>query len=280
MASLDGLSARDVSSSDETRAPHDCRHPCRLDAVRLVVRPPQLRQLRLRGEVDQLVGSVRAEPHPGVRMGCAHPVIIWLSTRFRLERGTLAWRLPLHLVAAILLAQAHMILFLQATWMLTILLCVMFVLAGSVKFDSSEIWPRMFSEWGYPDGFVYVIGGIEVIAALVLLIPALAVACLGATALDEGARRTASIRQLADQRCRQHTRGRDPSWERQRDGSSGGQESARAEGTGPAATQRNAPAASRGSWARRSRSPRDPRTRERSSRGRRRRAASRRCVRS
>ena len=59
-------------------------------------------------------------------------------------------------------------------WMLTILLCVMFALAGSVKFDSSEIWPRMFSEWGYPDGFVYVIGGIEVIAALVLLIPALA----------------------------------------------------------------------------------------------------------
>ncbi len=31
------------------------------------------------------------------------PIIIWLSTRFRLERGTLAWRLPLHLVAAIVL---------------------------------------------------------------------------------------------------------------------------------------------------------------------------------
>ncbi len=59
-------------------------------------------------------------------------------------------------------------------WFLTILLCLMFLLAGSVKFDSSEVWPRMFSEWGYPDGFVYVVGGIEVIAALVLLIPALA----------------------------------------------------------------------------------------------------------
>ncbi len=59
-------------------------------------------------------------------------------------------------------------------WMLTILLCAMFLLAGSVKFDSSEIWPRMFSEWGYPDGFVYVIGGIEVIAAVVLLVPAAA----------------------------------------------------------------------------------------------------------
>ncbi len=59
-------------------------------------------------------------------------------------------------------------------WVLTMLLGLMFLMAGSVKFDSSEIWPRMFSEWGYPDGFVYVIGGIEVIAGLVLLIPALA----------------------------------------------------------------------------------------------------------
>ena len=43
------------------------------------------------------------------------PIIVWLSTRFRLERGTLAWRLPLHLVAAIVLGLAHLILFLRAT---------------------------------------------------------------------------------------------------------------------------------------------------------------------
>ena len=59
-------------------------------------------------------------------------------------------------------------------WMLTILLCLMFLMAGSVKFGRDGLWVRMFSEWGYPDGFVYVVGGIEVIAALLLLIPALA----------------------------------------------------------------------------------------------------------
>jgi uncharacterized membrane protein YphA (DoxX/SURF4 family) len=60
------------------------------------------------------------------------------------------------------------------TWLLTLLLCAMFVMAGSVKFTASEMWAGMFADWGYPAGFSYVIGGVEVVAGILLLVPWLA----------------------------------------------------------------------------------------------------------
>ncbi len=60
------------------------------------------------------------------------------------------------------------------TWALAALLCLLFVMAGSAKFGSSDVWTGMFADWGYPDGFVYVIGAVEVGAAVLLLIPSLA----------------------------------------------------------------------------------------------------------
>jgi putative oxidoreductase len=60
------------------------------------------------------------------------------------------------------------------TWLLTLLLCAMFLMAGSAKFTSGEMWAGMFAGWGYPAWFAYFIGAVEVGAALALLVPALA----------------------------------------------------------------------------------------------------------
>ena len=56
------------------------------------------------------------------------------------------------------------------TWILTILLAVLMAGPGSQKF-TSNVWERMFRQWGYPDGFYLVIGAVEVIGGLALLIP-------------------------------------------------------------------------------------------------------------
>ena len=46
------------------------------------------------------------------------------------------------------------------------------LLGGSAKFTAAAWWSARFTEWGYPDGFSYVIGGIEMLAAVLLLVPA------------------------------------------------------------------------------------------------------------
>jgi uncharacterized membrane protein YphA (DoxX/SURF4 family) len=62
------------------------------------------------------------------------------------------------------------------TWILTLLLAVLMVGAGSQKFTSST-WQRMFRTWGYPEGFYLVIGAIEVAGGIGLLIPRAASYC-------------------------------------------------------------------------------------------------------
>lgn len=57
-------------------------------------------------------------------------------------------------------------------WFLQIVFALLFVvLVGSGKFFGAEMWARRFSGWGYPDGFSYVIGGLEVLFGLALLAP-------------------------------------------------------------------------------------------------------------
>jgi uncharacterized membrane protein YphA (DoxX/SURF4 family) len=75
-----------------------------------------------------------------------------------------------------------------ALWLITVLLGVGFVLGGLSKF--SPPWPDMFSRWGYPVFFTYVVGTVEMVAGLLLLVPktawpaaaTLCVVMLGATA--------------------------------------------------------------------------------------------------
>jgi putative oxidoreductase len=45
-------------------------------------------------------------------------------------------------------------------------------LAGMAKFQG-DAWQRMFTEWGYPVWFSFVIGGLEVTGAFLILVPRL-----------------------------------------------------------------------------------------------------------
>ena len=64
---------------------------------------------------------------------------------------------------------------LSGLWFLQVAFALLFALNGSGKFlGAAEMWARRFSGWGYPDGFSYVIGGLEVLFGLVLLVPMVA----------------------------------------------------------------------------------------------------------
>jgi uncharacterized membrane protein YphA (DoxX/SURF4 family) len=52
---------------------------------------------------------------------------------------------------------------------LTILVTVLFLLAGGSKFLAHAGWIHRFEVWGYPAWFVPVVGAVEVIGALCLL---------------------------------------------------------------------------------------------------------------
>jgi len=56
-------------------------------------------------------------------------------------------------------------------WLVTILLVVVFATQGVAKFSSTHRWAHDFTQWGYPVWFRLLIGGLEVAAALLLLLP-------------------------------------------------------------------------------------------------------------
>jgi uncharacterized membrane protein YphA (DoxX/SURF4 family) len=60
-----------------------------------------------------------------------------------------------------------------AIWLLSGLLAFGFGFAGINKFRGQGM-VRAFRHWGYPDGFVYVIGALEMLLAAGLLIPRVA----------------------------------------------------------------------------------------------------------
>jgi uncharacterized membrane protein YphA (DoxX/SURF4 family) len=60
-----------------------------------------------------------------------------------------------------------------ATWILQILLGVLFVVLGAAKFGDSS-WVRKFAEWGYPSGFYMVVGVLEIAGGLMVLVPRVA----------------------------------------------------------------------------------------------------------
>lgn len=55
-------------------------------------------------------------------------------------------------------------------WTASILLGLMFVLSGATKFMVPTV-PEKFAQWGYPSGFHFVVGGLEVLGGLLLLVP-------------------------------------------------------------------------------------------------------------
>lgn len=59
-----------------------------------------------------------------------------------------------------------------AVWTLQILVGLMFVMVGVMKFRD-PIWVRNFARWGYPDGFYMVVGVLEAAGGVALLIPRL-----------------------------------------------------------------------------------------------------------
>ena len=57
-----------------------------------------------------------------------------------------------------------------AVWALQVLVGLLFVLIGVMKFVDPS-WPRNFARWGYPDGFYMVVGVVEAIGGVGLLVP-------------------------------------------------------------------------------------------------------------
>ena len=66
-------------------------------------------------------------------------------------------------------------------WFVTIAVAGMFFMSGSGKLMAADPYPASFAKWGYDAWFMYFTGGLEVLAAIALLIPRFA--SLGALAL-------------------------------------------------------------------------------------------------
>lgn len=62
-----------------------------------------------------------------------------------------------------------------ATWILSGLIALAMIAAGASKLMGAEQQVKGFAAMGYPNGFVYVAGVIEILGAILLLIPKTAV---------------------------------------------------------------------------------------------------------
>lgn len=56
-------------------------------------------------------------------------------------------------------------------WVLSGLLAVLFLMAGGSKLAGAEQHVKGFAHWGYPDWFRLVVGSVEVVSAVLLLVP-------------------------------------------------------------------------------------------------------------
>ncbi len=67
-----------------------------------------------------------------------------------------------------------------AVWVLSVLLALLFLFAGSQKLLGAAEPTEHFAQWGYPSWFRMLIGLIEVVGGLALLVPSLAFYAAGA----------------------------------------------------------------------------------------------------
>lgn len=56
-------------------------------------------------------------------------------------------------------------------WVLTAMMAFMIIKAGAVKLLNNPMQVANFVKWGYPDWFMYLIGGLEVLGGVGLFIP-------------------------------------------------------------------------------------------------------------
>jgi uncharacterized membrane protein YphA (DoxX/SURF4 family) len=68
-------------------------------------------------------------------------------------------------------------------WFLRVVLCLAFLASGVMKFVDVG-YAAQFAAWGYPAGFQYVAGSVEVIGALLLVVPSLTLVGVGILAAD------------------------------------------------------------------------------------------------
>ena len=59
-------------------------------------------------------------------------------------------------------------------WLLTMWETLTMGVAGFAKFGSAEVWARWFESWGYPAWLMTLVGTVELVGALLLLIPRVA----------------------------------------------------------------------------------------------------------
>ena len=59
-----------------------------------------------------------------------------------------------------------------ATWVLTVLAALVYLAAGYAKVSGQEMMVQGFASYGLPDWFRVAIGGLEIVGAIMLLIPA------------------------------------------------------------------------------------------------------------
>lgn len=82
------------------------------------------------------------------------------------------------------------------TWFVQVIMGLEFILAGQAKFTRPEVWAKEFREWGYPDHLYLIIGGLELVGAILIFFPKFATrAALGLGVIMSGATITHAIHQ-------------------------------------------------------------------------------------
>ena len=56
-------------------------------------------------------------------------------------------------------------------WVVSLYLAWLFIKQGYVKFDPDGFWSGAFERWGYPVWFMFLIGFLECLGAILILIP-------------------------------------------------------------------------------------------------------------
>ncbi len=60
-------------------------------------------------------------------------------------------------------------------WVLSALLILAFLIASVPKLLGAHVWIAKFANWGYPEWFVFFIGALELLGAVLLLAPRVAI---------------------------------------------------------------------------------------------------------
>lgn len=86
-----------------------------------------------------------------------------------------------------------------SAWVLQVLVGLEFILAGQAKFTDPDRWAEQFEGWGFPNYFYLLIGGLELVLAILVFFPKYsAKAAIGLGIIMLGAAGTHAIHQEWD----------------------------------------------------------------------------------